>query len=252
MKRTLLVDGDILVYQAAAAGETKVDWGDGEVSRDAGDLDAAYADLQRRVANLQDAAGADKAVVCVSGAGNFRLAFWPTYKGNRKEANRPLLVDALRVRVVEEGGYQRPMLEADDILGILATHPKLIPGERVIWSLDKDLKTVPGLHFDGAGVTRVTREEADRFFFMQVLTGDATDHYPGLPKVGPKKAEAILNAAEASANKPIREVAWPAIVAAYEAKGLTEADALIQARCARILRHTDYDFQKKEPILWTP
>ena len=33
---------------------------------------------------------------------------------------------------------------------------------------------------------------------------------------------------------------------------MTEKDALINAQLARILTTTDYDHEKKEPILWTP
>ena len=35
--------------------------------------------------------------------------------------------------------------------------------------------------------------------------------------------------------------AWERIVRTYEAKGLTEEDALTQARCAFILRHGHYE-----------
>jgi DNA polymerase-1 len=42
------------------------------------------------------------------------------------------------------------------------------------------------------------------------------------------------------------------VVSLYAKAGLTEADALRQARLARILRWTDWDNKKKEPILWTP
>ena len=31
-----------------------------------------------------------------------------------------------------------------------------------------------------------------------------------------------------------------------------KADALVQARVARILRNTDFNFKTKEPTLWTP
>jgi len=41
-------------------------------------------------------------------------------------------------------------------------------------------------------------------------------------------------------------------VAAFESRGLTEEDALIQARVARILRADDYDFKESQPILWSP
>ena len=33
---------------------------------------------------------------------------------------------------------------------------------------------------------------------------------------------------------------------------MTEEDALVNARLARILTTDDYDHAKKEPILWTP
>ena len=33
---------------------------------------------------------------------------------------------------------------------------------------------------------------------------------------------------------------------------MTEEDALVNARLARILTVDDYDSEKKEPILWTP
>ena len=45
---------------------------------------------------------------------------------------------------------------------------------------------------------------------------------------------------------------WQSVVELFESKGFTEEDALLQARVARILRYEDYDFEKKEVILWTP
>ena len=41
---------------------------------------------------------------------------------------------------------------------------------------------------------------------------------------------------------------WARVVAAFES-GLTEEDALVQARL-RILRVDDYDFEEAQPILW--
>ena len=45
---------------------------------------------------------------------------------------------------------------------------------------------------------------------------------------------------------------WSCIVSAYEKAGLNERDALQQARCARILRHGDFNFETQEVNLWTP
>lgn len=112
-------------------------------------------------------------------------------------------------------------------------------------SVDKDMKTIPcDLYNPGKGTRRVvTVEEADRFHLFQTITGDPTDEYPGCPKAGPKAAEKAFEKYGPT---------WAAVLSVYASKGLTEEDALMQARCARILRHTDYDFKRKEPILWTP
>ena len=45
---------------------------------------------------------------------------------------------------------------------------------------------------------------------------------------------------------------WGIVSAAYDKAGLTEADALQQARLVRILRWSDWDSEKKVPILWCP
>ncbi len=45
---------------------------------------------------------------------------------------------------------------------------------------------------------------------------------------------------------------WATVVKAFEDKGLTEDDALCNARLARILTNEDYDSRKQEPRLWTP
>ena len=88
----------------------------------------------------------------------------------------------------------------------------------------------------------ITEADADKYFFTQVLTGDATDGYKGIPGIGPKKAEAILGA------RPH----WGAVEQAYIKAGMTRDDAIQQARLARILRFSDYDSMKGEVILWTP
>ena len=43
-----------------------------------------------------------------------------------------------------------------------------------------------------------------------------------------------------------------AVVETFEEKGLTEADALVNARLARILTTDDFNHDKQDPILWTP
>jgi DNA polymerase-1 len=66
-------------------------------------------------------------------------------------------------------------------------------------------------------------------------------------KRGPRKGETEMRYEETETDD-----LWAAVVSHYEAAGLTEEDALVQARVARILHRSDYDMDKKEPILWTP
>lgn len=247
-KRTVLIDGDILVYRFAASTQTVVDWGDGVVTAQ-GDLAAATVLVDDEIEQIAEATSADRVIVALSDTtANFRKGFFEGYKKSRVSTPKPILYGPLREHLIDKhAAWIRPTLEADDILGIVATHPDIVPGEKVIESIDKDLRTIPGLHYHRKrGVEEVTLAQANRFFFTQILTGDRIDCYPGCPGVGPKKAEAILAPIKRAAD------AWPAVVAAYAKAGLTEDDALVQARCARILRHTDYDFKRKEPILWEP
>ncbi len=100
----------------------------------------------------------------------------------------------------------------------------------MIASLDKDLKTIPGVHIERGGLIDISQYEADHAFYMQVLSGDASDGYPGCPGVGPKRAADILKNAKTS------EEMWAATLEAYEKKHLSREYALQMARCARILR----------------
>ena len=92
---------------------------------------------------------------------------------------------------------------------------------------------------------------------MQTLTGDTTDGYTGCPGIGPKTAEKILQAALAEGTTEanpaqLREIYWQHVVKAYAKAGLSEEEALTQARVARICRNSDYDFKTKQVILWSP
>lgn len=241
----LLVDADILVYQFAAVHEFNIDW-DEETSSEVLQYEDAVYWMTSFVADLLNNTGTKEVTFCFSSREPcFRYDILPTYKHNRKDQVRPKLLDDLRTFIEENyRTYTRPRLEADDVMGILAT---ISPGKYTIASIDKDLRQIPGRLYnwrDGS-LIEVSEEEADRYFYMQVLTGDPTDGYSGCPGIGPKRAERLLDGVGL-------EDMWSVIVEAYEAKGLTEEDALQQARVARILRKNDYDFKNKRPKLWAP
>jgi DNA polymerase-1 len=248
--RTLLIDGDILAYRVTAAAETPIDWGNDLWTLHA-DLSDCRDNLDRQIAMYLEELKADDIILAFSPPKNFRYRIYPQYKSHRQGKRKPVTYIPLKEYAHERyKTFERPDLEGDDVLGILATSPVIVKGEKVIVSLDKDLKTIPGLICDmrePITIQEITEEEADYNHMYQTLVGDTADGYPGCPGIGPVSATKLL----ADVPRTYADM-WPAVVKAYEKKGLSEEVALVQAQIARICRRDDYDFKKKEVILWTP
>jgi hypothetical protein len=134
-------------------------------------------------------------------------------------------------------------------MGILATHPTIVPGEKIIVSLDKDMKQIPGkLYNPGKKTLRtITRRRARSSSTRRCSRAIPWMSTRGAPAWARRPPRILLHEWDSEPLSP-----WTIVVDAYKSKGLTEADALVQARVAKILQHTDYNFRKKEPILWTP
>jgi DNA polymerase-1 len=243
-----LIDGDIVAYRAASA--VQQDYGFGI---DADPVEAARATLQTIQAWMRLGKCRD-CIVAFTGRENWRKRILPSYKANRAGKVKPLAFLSSVEAVMERfKSHLIEGLEGDDILGILATTPKY--DGAIVMSVDKDLRTIPGLHLNPMKETKpvnVSGPEAAHKWLTQALTGDTSDGYVGIPGVGPKKAADILGtpwAADTEANLLLR---WERVVAAYHKAKLTEEDALVQARVARILRRSDYDTPNKQVILWHP
>lgn len=248
--RTLLIDGDILAYRVTAAAETPIDWGNDLWTLHA-DMSDCRDNLDRQIAMYLEELKADDIILAFSPPKNFRYRIYPQYKSHRQGKRKPVTYVPLKEYAHERyKTFERPDLEGDDVLGILATSPVIVKGEKVIVSLDKDLKTIPGLICDmrePITIQEITEEEADYNHMYQTLVGDTADGYPGCPGIGPVSATKLL----ADVPKTYADM-WPVVVGAYEKKGLSEEVALVQAQIARICRRDDYDFKRKEVILWNP
>ena len=244
-KRTLLIDADVLLYQYSSAVEKVVEWEPDRFTLSA-DAKEAKERVDLAVEELREDLDADAVIMCLSDTENFRKVILPTYKSGRKKTRKPICYLELK-EYVQDVYRSRllPGLEADDVLGILMTGRR-VKGEKVIVSIDKDLDTIAGLHYnpwkDDPEVYEVTQEEADYNHLLQTLTGDSTDGYSGCPKIGPTRAKRILD----------ENCNWDAVVEAYEKAGLCEEEALVQARVARILRKSEWNERRKEVLLWTP
>ena len=238
MTTTVLIDGDVFVYRYALGCEEHVDWGDGLWCSYANE-NVAKINLLSHIDALKERFQAPNLIVALGGEKNFRKDLEPTYKVNRRKRS-PLLLYKVLFQHLRENyiTLQHEGLEADDVLGLLATNPD-DPHHKIIITVDKDLDQIPGCHYrldkEAEGLFYIDEAQADWNFYKQVLTGDLTDGYKGCPGIGHHRATRILS--DCIQNN---ERAWMRVVSAYQEAGLSVLDALHQARLARILRHGEY------------
>ncbi len=235
----LLIDADYIVYKSCAAAETEVDFGD-DVILVTSNYSDAYSATKRELTKLKDQFGSFSTLILFfSDTKNFRKKILPEYKGHRnrkKPCGYKRVISQLKT---EFEVIIMPTLEADDAMGIYATQN---PGN-IIVSPDKDMRQIPGDIYNLDERFTITREQGAKWHLIQTLAGDQTDGYSGVPGIGVKRAEVLFNK---------KGYSWKTVVEAFEDKDLTEEDALINARLAKILTVDDYDFEKQTPRFWSP
>ena len=244
-----LIDGDIVAYRAASVQQETINWGDGVKSTTVtGTAEEVRREAVRLTQEWIDMAGCSEARVALScpSADGFRRQLLPSYKALRGE--KPVFLPDAKAAIAEAWRTDTVAgLEADDLLGIMMT--RIGPKGAAIVSIDKDMLTIPGRHFNpnkDKFPRIVSEREADARWMKQTLMGDPTDGYKGCPGIGEVKASKILGGVA------LVDELWPKVVAAFAGKKLSIDDAILQARMARILRNEDYDSKTKEVILWHP
>lgn len=147
-------------------------------------------------------------------APTFRHQLFAEYKGTRSAMPEELkeqvplikeVLQAMEVRIFSLEGY-----EADDIIGTLAKKCQDAGMEAVIFSGDRDLlqladksirirlpRTAKGkttiLNFTPESIEETYHLKPSQIVDSKALMGDASDNIPGLPGVGEKTAQKILN-----------------------------------------------------------
>jgi hypothetical protein len=226
----LIIDGDVLAYQACEARWKEKVNNDVSVKRldengkpiqleftveeDRKYLEKSWENFKSRLQGLCEAFFCENFLMAVGGKDNFRNMIMPSYKQNRHrdptKANK--FVPVIRqLAVIEDLAVAADGREADDLLRIWAEEARAIEEEYIICSIDKDLKCIPGNHWNMKYNERffVSEAEALKHYYCQLLKGDPTDNILGVPKIGEVKAARIL----ASLNK--EEEYQEAVVGAY-------------------------------------
>jgi len=253
METELLIDGDLYAFSTSIALQKENPFVEGEFEFDE-DLGATV--LKGRIEEQVKKWNADKVTIALScpREENFRLTqVCDSYKHNRKESKKPIGLSSMRT-VLEENYdvITEPCLEADDLLGLMATNPNR-NSRRIVISWDKDVTALEGETYNPQKdvYKKVSKQVSIRFFLYQCLIGDSADGYKGIKRIGPKKAKPFI-----AGLNPL-SIAWEKIVELAERQGhgeKEEAEAwmLTQARMAWILRDEDYDWENKKVRLWTP
>ena len=206
--RTLHIDGDIILYQPCCIFNE-----DDDMSRR-----SIIKHVNNKIDKMMTNSGCDRFIFFMTTKFNFRDYLVDDYKYNRVDTERPVnLVWAKRWATKDLAAYYKKYLEADDLLGMYQTE------NTVIWSLDKDLRQVPGKHLDDetGKVVQVTEDgrmainsyvtdsgnAKEKIYFdgfvglcFQMLTGDSTDWIVGCGKrvtqtykTGPKAGQEYLS-----------------------------------------------------------
>lgn len=165
----------------------------------------------------------------ITGSGNFRekvlkpvLALEGThfqgYKANRS-APKPVYYQDARDYLVNNCGAQIiEGKEADDELATQLT----LGAIDICASIDKDLTTVPGMHFNWDKMkkpTKISKIAAMRFFYQQLIMGDKADNIMGCRGEG-DRSPYLAEIAKCRTEKQM----WDIVVSAYKLAELRAED----------------------------
>ncbi len=134
----------------------------------------------------------------LSGKNNFRdnIATLYKYCYPRDNTPKPHWIDSIVKHIKSEyKAVSVDGLEGDDLVSVGITSRAAKGQLAVHLGIDKDVKKgTAGWHYDWQKdeFLYTTPEEALKFVYMQSLAGDLTDGFHGIPKIGMKKAEKIL------------------------------------------------------------
>tara|TARA_B110000908_G_scaffold41412_1_gene50353 strand:- start:338 stop:1120 length:783 start_codon:yes stop_codon:yes gene_type:complete len=179
----VFIDADSIIYRIAVTTDS--------VTQAKSAFDKALGGIMRDT-------GGVKGYVAVKGKGNFRYDIAEDYKAQRASTKIDPKITERRNAITEYAWandcFKSDNCEADDICCIWAQEAMDAGDHYLIAHIDKDLNGCPGWHynFNKKEFYFMGEEEAHKFFCLQLLTGDSTDHIMGLKGIGPKKAEKLL------------------------------------------------------------
>lgn len=201
MKETLyIIDTFSLVFQVFHAVPP--------MTGPAGQPTNAIFGITRDILNIIKSHSPDYLIFAMDSSGpGTRKTIFPEYKANRSEMPEDLAAQISNIMDVING-FQVPIIEtpgweADDIFATLARLATEKGLETKIVTNDKDARQLindsvqlynirKNTFMDAEGVIQDWGIRPDQVIDFQSLVGDAVDNIPGIPLVGPKKAQTLI------------------------------------------------------------
>jgi DNA polymerase-1 len=204
-KSLLLVDGSSYLYRAFHVPNLQR-----LTTRDGTPTGAVYGVLNMLRSLLKEYQPDYMAVVFDAPGKTFRHERYPEYKANRPPMPEELAdqIEPLLelVRALGLPLLQVPGVEADDVIGTLASQASAAGMDTVISTGDKDMAQLVDAHIslvntmdrpptalDVEGVKTKFGVPPEHITDLLALIGDSSDNIPGIPKVGPKTATKWLD-----------------------------------------------------------
>lgn len=202
--QVVLVDGSSYLFRAYHALPQLVS----SKGQATGAIKGVISMIRKLIAEYPDS---HIAVVFDAKGKSFRNEIYKDYK-----ANRPPMPDDLRSQIEPIHNIIQLMglpilvvdhVEADDVIGTLATQATAKKMDVLVSTGDKDMAQLVTPHvtlintmtdtlMDGPGVEEKFGVRADQIIDYLALVGDTSDNIPGVPKCGPKTAVKWLQAFE--------------------------------------------------------
>jgi hypothetical protein len=202
--------------------------------------------VKLQIESILKAVGTTDYVAYLTGKGNFREKVAPYYKMNRKDSRKPFHYDAIREYLVKRyGAIVIDGEEADDALGIMQTGEV---EDTIICTIDKDLDCIAGPHYNFVNdeMYEVSEVEANRNFYSQMITGDATDNIPGIFKITGTRDSKKFHTPLQEMEDP-REM-WTHVVHTYLTAYVKQGSACTDLPAIR--EHVDSKLREIGQLLW--
>ena len=90
-KTTLLIDADVLAFEASVVAEESINWKD-EMWTVHADMALAKARVINRIQEFKEQLKTEYVVLCLSDRANFRRKLNPEYKANRSKSRLPIIL----------------------------------------------------------------------------------------------------------------------------------------------------------------